>query len=393
MLRVYALFPASLYLLFSSFLPFSPSFIHSPQSFALFLFLLYPLYPFFILLFLLNSPLAFSLPLQFRVICAYIRPFGLYIISTLPRYCHSRKNLFFRKKKRKKGKKTKGSREERSKLRWFSPFKWQWWIITDSSFQRSIWLHLLQESMVVERLRKIQATLPIPSSMPLDSWLIKIAVKFARHAKGGFGLSTGKRVQPPPRLYFRWVESGTMIMAFVLYARFLLGHNSTISNKRDASDLILVYLQGLDLLPSLLPTATKHRLLWLVSIYVYIHPPYQIELPCIYLSPRWRFWQGYLPFDVYTLRPWRDSSLRVVRHRGPWIVLVLRESCQTRPKERPHVARIVLARAAIYCVFEIMQSSGCRLPPRWLLCTSIPLLSLFLFLFPPNPLSPLYLCT
>lgn len=211
--------------------------------------------------------------------------------------------------------------------------------------------------------------------------------------KGGFGLSTGKRVQPPPRLYFRWVESGTMIMAFVLYARFLLGHNSTISNKRDASDLILVYLQGLDLLPSLLPTATKHRLLWLVSIYVYIHPPYQIELPCIYLSPRWRFWQGYLPFDVYTLRPWRDSSLRVVRHRGPWIVLVLRESCQTRPKERPHVARIVLARAAIYCVFEIMQSSGCRLPPRWLLCTSIPLLSLFLFLFPPNPLSPLYLCT
>ncbi|XP_061939659.1 uncharacterized protein LOC114577681 isoform X7 [Apis cerana] len=41
------------------------------------------------------------------------------------------------------------------------------------------------------------------------------------------------------------------------------GHNSTISNKRDASDLILVYLQGLDLLPSLLPTATKHRLLWL----------------------------------------------------------------------------------------------------------------------------------
>lgn len=247
--------------------------------------------------------------------------------------------------------------------------------------------------MVVERLKKIQATLPIPSSMPLDPWLIKIAAKFARHAKGGFGLSTGKRVQPPPRLYFRWVESGTMIMAFVLYARFLLGHNSTISNKRDASDLILVYLQGLDLLPSLLPTATKHRLLWLVSIYVYIHPPYQIELPCIYLSPRWRFWQGYLPFDVYTLRPWRDSSLRVVRHRGPWIVLVLRESCQTRPKERPHVARIVLARAAIYCVFEIMQSSGCRLPPRWLLCTSIPLLSLFLFLFPPNPLSPLYLCT
>lgn len=125
--------------------------------------------------------------------------------------------------------------------------------------------------MVVERLRKIQANLPIPSSMPLDPWLIKIAEKFARHAKGGFGLSTGKRVQPPPRLYFRWVESGTMIMAFVLYARFLLGHNSTISNKRDASDLILVYLQGLDLLPSLLPTATKHRLLWLVSIYVYIH--------------------------------------------------------------------------------------------------------------------------
>lgn len=105
MLRVYALFPASLYLLFSSFLPFSPSFIHSPQSFALFLFLLYPLYPFFILLFLLNSPLAFSLPLQFRVICAYIRPFGLYIISTLPRYCHSRKNLFFRKKKEKKERK------------------------------------------------------------------------------------------------------------------------------------------------------------------------------------------------------------------------------------------------------------------------------------------------
>lgn len=108
MLRVYALFPASLYLLFSSFLPFSPSFIHSPQSFALFLFLLYPLYPFFILLFLLNSPLAFSLPLQFRVICAYIRPFGLYIISTLPRYCHSRKNLFFRKKKKKKRKENKG---------------------------------------------------------------------------------------------------------------------------------------------------------------------------------------------------------------------------------------------------------------------------------------------
>lgn len=78
--------------------------------------------------------------------------------------------------------------------------------------------------------------------------------------KGGFGLSTGKRVQPPPRLYFRWVESGTMIMAFVLYARFLLGHNSTISNKRDASDLILVYLQGLDLLPSLLPNEASSSL-------------------------------------------------------------------------------------------------------------------------------------
>lgn len=42
------------------FLPFSPSFIRSPQSFALFLFLLlYPLYP-SILLFLLNSLLVFS---------------------------------------------------------------------------------------------------------------------------------------------------------------------------------------------------------------------------------------------------------------------------------------------------------------------------------------------
>lgn len=115
MLRVYAFFPASLYLLFSSFLPFSPSFIHSPQSFALFLFLLYPLYPFFILLFLLNSPLVFSLALQFRVICAYIRPFGPSISFPLflAIVIHGRIH-FFAKKKRKK--ENKGIKEGKSKI-------------------------------------------------------------------------------------------------------------------------------------------------------------------------------------------------------------------------------------------------------------------------------------
>lgn len=112
MLRVYAHFPASLCLLFSSsFLPFSPSFIHSPQSFALFLFLLYPLYPFSILLFLLNSPLVFSLPLQFRVICAYIRPLYHFFSFSL---LSSTKEFIFSQKKKKENKDIK---EERRKIR------------------------------------------------------------------------------------------------------------------------------------------------------------------------------------------------------------------------------------------------------------------------------------
>lgn len=71
-------------------------------------------------------------------------------------------------------------------------------------------------------------------------------------------------------------------------------------------------------------------------------------------------------------------SPRVVRHRGPWIVLVNRAKLV-----QGAAARCALcSRAAIYCVFEIMQSSGCRLPLRWLLCTSIPFFPLLLLLFP-----------
>lgn len=153
-----------------------------------------------------------------------------------------------------------------------------------------------------------------------------------RVTQRGRGVSAYQQVNeynPLRASIFCSVESRTMITALALYARFLLGHNSTISNKRDASDLILVYLQGLDLSYPL-PFAHRNEASSsreYIHIYTYIHPPYQIELPCIYLSPRWRFWQGYLPFGVHTLRPWRDSSPRVVRHRGPldrprptWIV-------------------------------------------------------------------------
>ena len=118
---VYAHFPASLCLLFSSsFLPFSPSFIHSPQSFALFLFLLYPLYPFSILLFLLNSPLVFSLPLQFRVICAYIRPLYHFLSFSL---LSSTKEFIFSQKKKERKQRDQGRKKQNSMTLAIS--KWQ----------------------------------------------------------------------------------------------------------------------------------------------------------------------------------------------------------------------------------------------------------------------------
>ena len=121
MLRVYAHFPASLCLLFSSsFLPFSPSFIHSPQSFGLFLFLLYPLYPFSILLFLLNSPLVFSLPLQFRVICAYIRPLYHFFSFSL---LSSTKEFIFSQKKKERKQRDQGRKKQNSMTLTIS--KWQ----------------------------------------------------------------------------------------------------------------------------------------------------------------------------------------------------------------------------------------------------------------------------
>lgn len=131
-----------------------------------------------------------------------------------------------------------------------------------------------------------------------------------------------------------------------------------------------------------MPTATKHRLL--VSTYIYTH---------IYIPDRAPL---YLPVTsmtiltrVSTLRRTYPSSLTRFepKSRAPSRSLGSSSSYVNRAKlvqrSGRTLRRIVLARAAIYCVFEIMQSSGCRLPPRWLLCTSIPLLSLFLFLSPP----------
>lgn len=80
------------------------------------LFLLYPLYPFSILLFPLNSPLVFSLPLQFRVICAYIRPLYHFFSFSL---LSSTKEFIFSQKKKKENKDIK---EERRKIRWHLPF-------------------------------------------------------------------------------------------------------------------------------------------------------------------------------------------------------------------------------------------------------------------------------
>ena len=75
-----------------------------------------------------------------------------------------------------------------------------------------------------------------------------------------------------------------------------------------------------------------------------------------------------------TLRPWRDSP----GGPGSWCSWIVPNS-----SKEPRTLRIVLEREpAIYCVFEIMQSSGCRLPRRWLLCTSIHFfLSLFFSFF------------
>lgn len=143
--------------------------------------------------------------------------------------------------------------------------------------------------------------------------------------KGGFGLSTGKRVQPPPRLYFRWVESGTMIMAFVLYARFLLGHNSTISNKRDASDLILVYLQGLDLLPSLLPNEASSSLAReYICIYTSSIPdraPLYLPVTSMTILTRVSTLRRIYPSSLTRFEPKsRAPSRPLDRPRPPWIV-------------------------------------------------------------------------
>lgn len=70
-------------------------------------------------------------------------------------------------------------------------------------------------------------------------------------------------------------------------------------------------------------------------MYVHICLPYQIELPCIYLSPRWRFWRGYLPFGVYPSSLTRFQAQESCAIEAPgsssWIV-------PNSSKERPHVA-------------------------------------------------------